>query len=320
MDGRTAFPVAERFGLSPSSVRDDIALSGSPARSVARLAVEVSDGRIFAVEEIPEPSVTRKRAIARTVARLRAADPRLPVPGYLESEPGETVLSHDGRHYQVVPYVPGVPLDREAYLDDDWRGPAMARFLVRMRKAVVAAGLDRRPESVPFLLREYARAVASTMEQRDPETLGAVRPVLAYLESGYFSRERELPVSFCHGDYHPVNIVWGRDTMNAVIDWEFSGPKPELYDAANMVGCLGMEDPAVLTHPIVTEFLSVLRREGDFSEESWRTFPDLVLTLRFAWLSEWLRFREPDMVSLETTYMDMLLSHGDDFAKRWNLS
>ncbi len=319
MDREAACSVLRAFGIEPASVREDIPLAGSPARTVARIAVEDASGAVFIVEEIDQAKADRKCAIARTAARLRAADPGLPVSTYREHIPGETVLEREGFSFQVVSYVSGVPLDREAYLDDDWRGPAMARFLVRMCLAARQAGFEERPETEPFFLREYARELSANMEQHDPETLAAVRPVLGYLESGYFTKEMELPLSFCHGDYHPVNIIWGEDRIRAVIDWEFSGPKPELYDVANMVGCLGMEDPAALTGPIVTEFLSVLWREGDFSGESWQAFPDLVLALRFAWLSEWLRFREPDMVSLETTYMDILRTNRDALARAWGI-
>lgn len=319
MERDTASAVAEGFGLGPVPVREDIPLSGSPARTVSRIAVGDARKNVFIVEEIAEASVGRKRAIARTVARLRAADPDIPVPTYLECAPGETVIRCDGRYFQVIPYVPGVPLDRESYLEEGWRGPAMAGFLLRMRRAAKRSDLDRRPESEPFFLRGYVRDIAMKMGTHDGETLSAVRPALDFLESGYFAREGDLPVSFCHGDYHPVNIIWETDGIAGVIDWEFSGPKPELYDVANMVGCLGMEDPAILAKPIVTAFLSTLRETGDFSETSWRQFPDLVIALRFAWLSEWLRFGESDMVSLEIAYMRGLLGNRDALARIWGM-
>jgi homoserine kinase type II len=319
MNRKTACSVSQVFGFDPISVREDISLAGSPARTVARLAIEDSSGDVFIVEEIDRSQINRKCAIARTVNRLHTADPELPTPTYREYLPGETVLKRGERFFQVVPYVLGIPLDREAYLDESWRGRVMAEFLLRMRLAAGEAGLDERPEAESFSLRDYVFGVVATMERYDPETFAVVRPIFAYLESGYFAREGELSVSFCHGDYHPVNIIWGESGLNAVIDWEFSGPKPELYDVANMVGCLGMEDPATLTQPIVTKFLVTLRREGGFSDASWQAFPDLVLALRFAWLSEWLRFREPDMVSLETTYMDMLLEHREALGRAWDL-
>jgi aminoglycoside phosphotransferase (APT) family kinase protein len=42
------------------------------------------------------------------------------------------------------------------------------------------------------------------------------------------------PVAFCHGDYHPMNIIWSADDIKCVIDWEFSEYKSEIYDAANI--------------------------------------------------------------------------------------
>ena len=45
-------------------------------------------------------------------------------------------------------------------------------------------------------------------------------------------------MAFAHGDYHPLNVIWTKAGIAAVIDWEFSGLKPEMYDAAILVGCL----------------------------------------------------------------------------------
>ncbi len=72
----------------------------------------------------------------------------------------------------------------------------------------------------------------------------------------------ENSISFCHGDLHPLNVIWGEKSIRAVIDWEFSGIKPEIYDLANMLGCLGMEDPANLFRPLCESASSWLERHG----------------------------------------------------------
>ena len=43
------------------------------------------------------------------------------------------------------------------------------------------------------------------------------------------------------------------------------------------------------------------------AETSWAHLFDLVLALRFAWLSDWLRRSDGDMIELETVYIDLLL-------------
>ena len=77
--------------------------------------------------------------------------------------------------------------------------------------------------------------------------LSKIGPVISFLENRFMKVHDMLPVSFCHGDFHPLNIIWSKDSIKAVIDWEFLGMKPEIYDAANLIGCIGIEDPQGLT-------------------------------------------------------------------------
>jgi len=46
-------------------------------------------------------------------------------------------------------------------------------------------------------------------------------------------------------------MILSRTGAEALIDWEFCGLRPEMYDAALVVGCLGMEDPRSLTGDLV---------------------------------------------------------------------
>ena len=119
----------------------------------------------------------------------------------------------------------------------------------------------------------------------------------------------DIPIAFNHGDFHPMNVIWSDNGIKAVIDWEFMGPKPELYDAANMVGCAGMENPAALRMDFVSSFLRKLRKSGVFSDISWHHFHPLVVALRFAWLNDWLIFKDREMVELEVTYMNLLVEN-----------
>ena len=53
------------------------------------------------------------------------------------------------------------------------------------------------------------------------------------------SAYEKMPVAFCHGDYHPLNIIWSVDDIQYVIDWEFSGYKKTIYYVPNLIGCVG---------------------------------------------------------------------------------
>jgi len=46
-------------------------------------------------------------------------------------------------------------------------------------------------------------------------------------------------------------------------------------------------------------------------------FPDFVVALRFAWLSEWLRRDDVEMIALELDYMDLLIEHRGRLRSLW---
>jgi homoserine kinase type II len=120
-----------------------------------------------------------------------------------------------------------------------------------------------------------------------------------------------LETAFCHGDYHPLNVIWEPAAIGAIIDWEFCGYKPALDDLANLLGCVGVEQPEALEGPVVRSLLAALGAGDYLSEASWTALPAYVLALRFAWLSEWLRRNDQEMIALELDYMNLLLkAHG----------
>lgn len=308
------------YGVTFGSLREDVRLSGSPERTEYRVAFEDADGRMFIFEEVAGSRLAGKQTVARTLSALSAADPSLPIAPYRRHREGEYILAVDGRYFQVVPYIEGVPLDRERYLGDDWRGVAAADFLVSLRRASAALRQDETgPIPGPFLLGAYVEELVGKIRRNDASVLGGLHPVLDRLRGSFFLHESSVKKAFCHGDYHPMNIIWSERGMAGVIDWEFSGTKAGLYDVANMVGCLGMEDPDALTGGLVLGFLRTIRESDAFAEDDWDGFPDLLLATRFAWLSEWLRFREKGLVALETEYMNLLLENREFLRKIWGI-
>ncbi|NTW45854.1 MAG: aminoglycoside phosphotransferase family protein [Candidatus Moranbacteria bacterium] len=316
-------PVAEivaGYGVRFERLREDIPLFGSPERTEYRVAFEDDGGKAFVFEEVAVSRLAKKRAIARTLARLSEMDPSLPVAPYLRNRDGEHITELSGKFFQLVPYIDGVLLDRERYLSDDWRGIAAARFLTALRSTSASLRSDELgPIPAPFLLRDYVDELVGKIRRNDPDVLEGITPVLSHLENDFFPREDSVPTAFCHGDYHPVNVIWATRGVAGVIDWEFAGVKHGLYDAANMVGCLGMEDPDALKGGMALSFLKTLRESDAFSADDWTGFPDLLLATRFAWLSEWLRFREEGLVALETEYMNLLLEHREFLVRIWEL-
>jgi homoserine kinase type II len=308
------------YGIDFGKLREDISLFGSPERTESRVVFEDAEGHPFIFEVVAKARLEKKRAIARTLSAFSLIDPSLPIAPYRRSSTGEHVLETDGRYVQVVPYIEGKPLDRERYLGDDWRGDAAAGFLIAMRRVSASLRPDEMgPVPGPFLLRDYVADLVEKIRRNEPALLSGISPVLSHLESDFFPSEHSVPTAFCHGDYHPVNIIWSEIGVAGVIDWEFAGPKAGLYDVANMVGCLGMEDPDALKSGIVTTFLAALHESDAFSGDDWKGFPDLLLATRFAWLSEWLRFKERALIELESEYMNLILENRDFLSRIWKI-
>ena len=174
-----------------------------------------------------------------------------------------------------------------------------------------------RTAAAAFSIAGFVRDLAGKLRGREPDLLGRLGPAVRRLEKELFPRLDALPAAFSHGDFHPLNMIWSRTGVEALIDWEFCGFRPEMYDAALVVGCLGMEDPRSLTGDLVKNLLGGLRARAGYSAASWECFFDLVLALRFAWLSDWLRRSDREMVDLEAVFIGLLLAGRDALEKAW---
>jgi homoserine kinase type II len=114
-------------------------------------------------------------------------------------------------------------------------------------------------------------------------------------------------------------VIWSEDGVRSVIDWEFCGLKTETFDAALLMGCIGMEHPQSLKGPFIPALLGEIRREGLLSPESLSVLFELVLAVRLLWLSEWLRGRDMEMARLELDYLNLLLVEEPILREVWEL-
>jgi homoserine kinase type II len=301
------------LGLDLARLRPELPIAGSPERCLDRTAAESKDGALWVVESHDAAMAVRKQEIAEAVAFISAILPE--VRPWLAFAPGRYIDERQGRAWQVSPFVPGVPLDRPAYAFEAWRGEALADLLIRFRAA--AAGLPRRQSAPPFSLAAFVRDLCGKVRDRRRPLFERLYPALLRLERELFPKLELIPAGFCHGDFHPLNIIWTGAGIAALVDFEFCGFRPETYDAAVLVGCLGMEDPRCLTGDLVTTLLARLRAGAGYEAAGWASFPDLVLALRFAWLSDWLRRGDEEMVELEAVYIALLLENREALEKAW---
>jgi homoserine kinase type II len=158
----------------------------------------------------------------------------------------------------------------------------------------------------PCSIAEFTRDLMARMARHHPERAAVVRGVCDDLEGHFFAAHDRLPVCFCHGDPHPVIVLWGADGIRAVIDWEFSGLRPLVYDAALIIGCVGAEARGALDGAFLEAFRRRLGEREAFAPEFAKLLPLFTVAQRFAWLSEWLRRDDREMVEFECFYMNLL--------------
>lgn len=304
--------ILKSWNIDSEKLRSDIQVPGSSERCVHRSVVEDQHGTVWVLERLFPGQRERRERIGRVLAGFSAAG--LPVLEYRPGPAGEYVLAQDGFHWQLARYVPGVPLPQPDFVDDEWRGIALGDFLVRLvREGKHVHAFDSDPD---FDLPGYVRELMEAIAPRDVELHAALTRVCSVLEP-FFDVWNDLPRGFCHGDFHPLNVIWGQQGVAAVIDWEFTGVRPVLYDVANCLGCVGIEDPAALGKGLAPAMFATLRDGGVLDSVSLGWFVHLLLGLRFAWMSEWLRRKDREMQELELSYMDVLVRNLEGLSSMW---
>jgi homoserine kinase type II len=308
--------IAAFWEISLKAVDRSLIPDGSPERTLFRAVIEDRQGNHFVLERIPVSARYAKMRIIQSLAFL-AQKGLAGITPYRIGAGGEAIHRCDQGIWQLAPYVPGIPLDRLTYLYEGWRAETLSRFLIELSEK--SRGIPFFSLEEKFSLKDYIYTLVHRIERHARELLPRIGRTIAFLERDFMDAYDRLPAGFCHGDYHPLNIVWGKAEIRSVIDWEFTGIKPEIYDLANMVGCLGIEHPSSLAGDLVTGLIARLRVADIFSDISWGHFIEFVVALRFAWLSEWLRKDDREMIDLELAYMDLLISNNGQLRRKWKM-
>jgi homoserine kinase type II len=306
--------IAALWQIQLKKIHKNMTIQGSPERSVFRIVLEDENGKIFILEQIPPKSLENKKRIAAILDFL-AKKNLARVQPYLASGKGEFVIEHKNNFWQMIPFVRGVALDRGKYMYDKWRGPALAEFLINLRRKSKSLPFQN-PRNV-FSLKDYIYKLIREINLYNKDIKDEIQNVAAFLEKDFMPAYEKMPVVFCHGDYHPLNVIWSAADIRCVIDWEFCGYKSDLYDAANLIGCIGVEDPQSLTGDLVKCFIADMKKAKIISKTSWMYLLEFIVALRFAWLSEWLRREDTEMISLELDYMRLLIDNKNILQKAW---
>jgi homoserine kinase type II len=306
--------IEDLWGIRVRKICREIQIQGSPERSLSRAVFEDKNGTRFLLEKFAKEKYRIRQRVARTLAYLNKNG----LSGALAPEPaftGEFLPFFEGDCFQITLFLDSTGVQRPQWLASGDIGDGMAGFLIDMRRA--SGRITQGISYPPFSIKDYIYKLFRDMQNHNPGAHSIYLPILEFLEKGFMSAQDRLDLQFCHGDFHPLNVIWDNHRIKAVIDWEFTGMKPDCYDAANLVGCAGIEHPEGLAMPMVTTFLSRIREAGLVS--NWEWFPEYILALRFAWLSEWLRTQDDEMLETEFSFMNILIRHMDELREVWDL-
>lgn len=308
--------ISDKFSIPMKRQRPDMEISGSPERTDFRSVIESEDGGLFLIECFEPSKYKRKKIITETVNRLNIHGLKKTIP-YEKSVDENFLFRENGLAWQVCRFIESDNLDRPDYAFLPEIGAEFADFLIDLNKISRKIGLNN--SDLPFFsIKNYIISMFGQINTHNPEIISKIKPIYNLLENRFFDRHDFLKESFCHGDIHPMNVIWKENKIIAVIDWEFMGIKPEIYDLANFLGCVGMEDPNALGGNLVKELIGNLKNSNIYENASWDILIEFVIAIRFGWLSEWLRKKDNEMIELETDFMNLLLNYNNDIKSHWN--
>lgn len=157
------------------------------------------------------------------------ADNDLPVVAPLKNELGESLFSHGVFRFSVFPTAGGRPPE----LDNDDQLMVIGRTLGRLHLTGDAYKFEHRPiidanrlgdASVEFLR-------SSDLVPMDVHTayFSLVQEIMPLVHERFESCA-SLHRLCIHGDFHPGNILWGRDDTPHVLDFDDTGTGPAIQD------------------------------------------------------------------------------------------
>jgi homoserine kinase type II len=308
--------VNTQWGIEFKQVCQEFDIQGSPERSLSRAVIETVPGQLFLMEKFDREKFAVRERVCRTIDHLNCQG-LVQALGGQRTITGEFLPFFKEACFQISPFLDSTGVARPDWLLSAEMGKNMGSFLIQMQGA--SKDLPAQIAFPGFSIKTYIIKLFADMSYHEPAMYDRYTPFLEFLEQDFMGAHDQLVQTFCHGDFHPLNVLWDENRIRAVIDWEFTGVKPDCYDAANLLGCAGIENPEGLGMPMVTTFLHQIKSAGIISPMGWRYFPEYILALRFAWLSEWLRKKDGEMLELEAVYMGVLIRHMEELRSIWEI-
>lgn len=291
-----------KWNLDYKKTRDDLLICGSPQTTDYRIVVQSAEDKFYLLERVKKSDLKRKEIIANALEALNKSGLDS-VNLYIKSE-GNNIAEFAGEYWQISNYIQSTDLKRPDYAFEARRGTASALFLKQFRLAAQELPKENVANYINF--KDFFFSFVAKLEFNSADVYEKVADVISMLKEKLWPEFDNIPLNFAHGDFHPLNILWNEICIKAVVDWEFLAVQPENYDVANMLGCLGMEDPESLGAGYAFELVSELKEDYFENDLSLKLLPVMIISLRFAWLSDWLKHDDKEMIDLECVYINIL--------------
>ncbi len=288
--------VLTHWNLVATAIRGSSLIQGSPERSLRRTVISTDSGS-YILEQI-DPN---KAAFRETVANLLASlSSNVPVIPYSFAADTKAVQKEADSFWMVHPFVFHTELNRETFWESEELGRTVGNLLVSLAQLPTTDSLPR------YSPKSYFEKLILSIGKTRIDVRKAIVPILGYLKSTILPEIESLPLAFSHGDAHPLNMLWNENKLLALIDWEFCGIRPRIYDTALVIGCVATESPQAIDAGFVKAIIDSTKRIFTVQEQN--LLAPMIVLNRFNWLSEWLRRHDEEMIRFEIEYMKSLIN------------
>ena len=207
--------VLELYNIELKRLCPEINIQGSPERTMFRTVIEDTKNNLWIMEEISDNKYNTKLNIAKTLEFLQDMPEVQP---YLKNKNKESITKHNNKFWMVIQYFKGIELKRPEYINDSWRGEALADFLIRFKEK--KENIDFFDKNNIFSIKEYVYESMKKFED-NKKIADKLKPIVKHLEKEFMSIHDSLPITFCHGDYHPLKdknlLLWPSFTARTAL-------------------------------------------------------------------------------------------------------
>lgn len=240
-----------------------------------------TDKGVFALKEVVNTPVDKLRRSLTVLSTLETAG--LPVCAPYLSPKSEPLVTVGDRSYCLLPWVegthrPGVELhENEAHalgallgrIHHGLADPAVSLGAVGERpKAKVTAPEAALAEADRFLGVIAHMDAPDAFDQAAKQALAQRKKLIAaHADQRPADQAPRGPWGWTHGDFQPLNVLWCRDSIAAVIDWDRLGIRPYGEEVVRTAQVQFGTADGHLDLSLVAAFVTGYRSQRDLADE-----------------------------------------------------